>query len=70
MDSASFDSAAVIGPRTTVYLVHRTEVPREKLFLDIPGIPHHDHRPVPPELGERIVDGLRHLDEAALCSSA
>jgi hypothetical protein len=69
-DPAIFDPAAIIGPRTTVYLVQRADIPRESLYLDTPGTPHRDHQPVPPELGERIIDGLHHLDEEALCSSA
>jgi len=62
-----FDPTAIIGPRTTVYLVQRSDVPRESLYLDTPGIPHNDHRPMPSELGERIIDGLLQLDEEALC---
>jgi len=60
------DAAAVavvlLPPRTTTYRT-RVEVPRSELYLDEPGTPHHDHRPVTPELGARLIRGLEHLGE-------
>lgn len=53
---ASAVASALLPPRTTLYC--RANVPREQLYLDVPGTPHHDHRPVDPELGERLIQGL------------
>jgi hypothetical protein len=61
-----YDAGAVavvlLPPRTTTYRT-RAEVPRSELYLDMPGTPHHDHRPVTPELGARLICGLEHLDD-------
>lgn len=33
--------------------------------LDTPGIAHRDHRPVPPDLGRRIITALHALNQPA-----
>jgi hypothetical protein len=30
-------------------------------WLDTPGTPHQDHKPVDPELGRRLIEGLENL---------
>lgn len=61
-----YDAVAVavvlLPPRTTTYRT-RAEVPRAELHLDEPGTSHHDHRPVTPELGTRLMRGLERLGE-------
>ena len=57
-------AVVILPPRTTTYRT-RAEVPRSELYLDVPGTPHRDHRPVTGELGARLIHGLEHLDEDA-----
>jgi len=49
------DLSALLPLRTTTY----RRAP--DFWLDVPGVPHRDHQPVPPELGTRIIAGLENL---------
>lgn len=51
------DPAALLPPKTTTY----RRAP--DYWLDAPGVPHRDHRPVPPALGVRIIAGLENLPD-------
>ena len=62
-------AVVILPPRTTTYRT-RAEVPRSELYLDVPGTPHHDHRPVTPELGSRLIHGLERLGEDEVADPA